>query len=113
MANQPELRGIKNSWSLMAFAHKHGLPKPNHSTNRETGEEFDNLAFVDDKGAITFVAFSAKLGVLKPNEIMDRRNELQVIQLNDRADGKEGGYLLCNAGNINLGETINLFAEED
>lgn len=97
----------------MAFARTHGLPKPNHSTNSKSGEEFDNLAFVDDKGAITFVAFSAKLGVLKPDEIMARRNELQVIKLNDRADGKEGGYLLCKAGNVNLGETINLFAEED
>ena len=108
MANQPELRGIKDSWSLLAFAHLKGAPHPNTGVNKETGEQFQNLVCVDKDNKFTFVAFSSKLGVLSPEEIKARKNELQVVKLNDTADGKEGGYLLCKAGNINMGDAIDL-----
>lgn len=108
MENQPELRGIKDSWSLLAFARLKGAPHPNTSVNQKTKEKFHNLVCVDKDNKFTFVAFSAKLGVLSPEEIKARKNELQVVQLNDTADGKEGGYLLCKAGNINMGEAIDL-----
>lgn len=110
MANQPELRGIKDSWSLLAFARLKGMPHPNTSTNSKTGEEFNNLVFIDKDNNRTFVAFSAKLGELSPEEIKARKNELQVVKLNPTADGKEGGFLLCKAGNLNIGEAIDLFA---
>lgn len=110
MANQPELRGIKDSWSLLAFARLKGAPHPNTSTNGATGEKFNNLVFIDKDNNRTFVAFSAKLGELSPEEIKARKNELQVVKLNPTADGKEGGYLLCKAGNLNIGEAIDLFA---
>ena len=108
MENQPELRGIKDSWSLLAFARLKGAPHPNTSVNQKTKEKFHNLVCVDKDNKFTFVAFSAKLGVLSPEEIKARKNELQVVQLNDTADGKEGGYLLCKAGNINMDEAIDL-----
>ena len=107
-ANNNE-RGIKDSWSLLAFAHLKGMPHPNTSKNTKTGEEFKNLAFVDKDNKITFVAFSSKLGVLSREEIMARKDKLQVVQLNDDpVTGKAGGYLLCKAGNLNMGEVINL-----
>lgn len=105
-----EERGIKDSWSLLAFARLHGAPHPNTSTNKETGEVFNNLAFVDKNNNITFVSFSSKLGELSPAEIKARKDELQVVKLNDDPmTGKEGGYLLCKAGNLNMGEAIDLF----
>ena len=110
MANQPELRGIKDSWSLLAFARLKGAPHPNTSTNGETGEKFNNLVFIDKDNNRTFVAFSSKLGELSPEEIKARKDELQVVKLNPTAEGKEGGYLLCKAGNLNIGEAIDLFA---
>lgn len=109
MANQPELRGIKDSWSLVAFARLKGTPHPNTSTNTVTGERFKNLVFIDGDNDRTFVAFSSKLGELSPEQIKARKNELQVVKLNPTADGKEGGYLLCKAGNLNIGEAIDLF----
>lgn len=109
MANQPELRGIKDSWSLMAFARQKGLPHPNTSTNGETGEKFNNLVFIDKDNNRTFVAFSSKLGELPPEQIVARKDELQVVKLNDNPEtGKEGGYLLCKAGNLNIGDAIDL-----
>ena len=101
-------RGIENSWSLLAFARMKGMPHPNTSKNSITGETFNNLVFIDKDNNRTFVAFSAKLGKLSPEEIKARKNELQVIKLNPTADGKEGGYLLCKAGNLNIGEAIDL-----
>lgn len=108
-ANQPELRGIKDSMSLLAFARLKGVPHPNTSINSETGEQFNNLVFIDKDNSRTFVAFSSKLGELSPEEIKARKNELQVIKLNPTAEGKEGGWLLCKAGNLNLGNAIDLF----
>lgn len=105
-------RGIQDSWSFMAFARLKGLPHPNHSKNGTTGEEFDNLVFIDKEGNRTFVAFSSKLGVLGADKLMARRKELQVVKLNPDADGKEGGYILCKAGNLNIGEAIDILAEE-
>ena len=102
-------RGIENSWSLLAFARMKGMPHPNTSKNSVTGETFNNLVFIDKDENRTFVAFSSKLGELSSDEIKARKGELQVVKLNPTADGKEGGYLLCKAGNLNIGEAIDLF----
>ena len=102
-------RGIEDSWSLLAFARMKGTPHPNTSVNRETGETFNNLVFIDKDKSRTVVAFSSKLGELSPAEIKARKDELQVVKLNPTEDGKEGGYLLCKAGNLNIGEAIDLF----
>lgn len=104
-------RGIQDSWSFMAFARLKGLPHPNHS-KKKNGEEFDNLVFIDKEGNRTLVAFSSKLGVLGADELKARRKELQVVKLNPDADGKEGSYILCKAGNLNIGEAIDILAED-
>ena len=96
--------GIKNSWSLHAFAKSHGrmkvVPSATH-INGITGEEFtsSSCAFVhptekDEQGRakVCFVAFSSKLGELSAKEIAARQNELQVVELNS------GNYTLCAVG---------------
>lgn len=104
MANAAQNQGIKNSWSLIAFAKSHGrmkvVPRAEH-VNTQTGEVFEaaSCAFIhptekDEQGraAVTFVAFSSKLGELSPAEIAAQKDELQVAQLNS------GNYVLCKQG---------------
>ena len=96
--------GIINSWSLVAFARSHGamkiMPAATH-VNSQTGEEFTSAscAFVhptekDEQGrnAVTFVAFSSKLGELTPEEIIAKKDNLQVVEL------ASGNYSLCEQG---------------
>lgn len=104
MANT-NMPGIKNSWSLLAFAKSHGdmkITKPSTYINSQTGEEFTarSCAFVhptekDDQGrnAVTFVGFSQNLGELSAAEIVKKQNELQVVEL------ENGRYSLCEVGN--------------
>lgn len=104
MANQPEKRGIKNSWSLLAFARIHG-PRmrvaPFKTVDKETGEErnFKSCVFTDPKGSQCFVSFSSKLGELTPEQIAEQQDDLQVAELNPRP-GEENNphYSLCRAG---------------
>lgn len=96
--------GITNSWGLLAFAQSHGRMKvvpPSEHVNKETGEVFTSgsVAFVhptqkDEQGrpAVTFVAFSSKLGELSPAEIAAQKDELQVVEL------ASGNYCLCAVG---------------
>ena len=103
MANT-NMPGIKNSWSLLAFAKSHGamkVTKPSTYVNSQTGEEFTarSCAFVhptekDDQGrnAVTFVGFSQNLGEISAAEIAKRQNELQVVEL------ENGRYSLCEVG---------------
>ena len=89
---ETKLVGIKNSWSLITFAKKHGRMKVAPFVNKETGECFKSCAFLDSEGEITLVAFSAKLGELTPAQIAAQKNNLQVVQL------ESGSFKLCKAG---------------
>lgn len=98
------LPGIKDSWSLLAFAKTHGrmqVTQPREFTNSSTGEKFTakSCAFThptatDEKGrpVVCFVAFSRNLGELTPAEISARRDDLNVVQL------ENGNYRLCAKG---------------
>lgn len=107
VANTPTMPGIKNSWSLLAFARSHGQMKvvPCHRTNPDTGEveNFKSCAFVDpnDNTSVTFVSFSSRLGELTPSEIAARKNDLQVAELNS------GNFSLCERG-AGAWEDVNL-----
>ena len=88
--------GIKNSWSLIAFAKEFG-PKMQvgQFANHETGETFKSTIFT--KGDTrTFVAFSRNLGEMTPREIAANKNDLQVV-LCETSDGSEM-YSLCKKG---------------
>lgn len=88
-----ETKGIKNSWSLVAFAKSHGKMKVAPFVNKGTGEAFKSCAFVNADGNVTaMVNFSSKLGELTPQEIVAQKDELQVVQL------ESGTYKLCKSG---------------
>ena len=95
MANQPlPNQGIKNSWSLLAFAKSHGKMQVGEFANKETGETFKSCIFTNpEDNSRCFVAFSSKLGELSPAEIAAKKDDLQVVEL------ESGNYSLCNVGN--------------
>lgn len=84
--------GIKNSWSLLAFARMKGKMQVGSFVNKETGETFKSTIFTNDAGERCFVAFSSKLGELSPSEIVAQKDKLQVVEL------ESGNYSLCRQG---------------
>lgn len=84
--------GIKNSWSLLAFARMKGKMQVGSFVNKETGEAFKSTIFTNDAGERCFVAFSSKLGELTPSEIVAQKDKLQVVEL------ESGNYSLCRQG---------------
>lgn len=93
MANTANNQGIANSWSLIAFAKLNGRPKLADFVNGETGEAFKSVAFVDGADNVNcLVGFSQNLGELSVPEIIRRKDELRVVQLNS------GTYKLCKKG---------------
>lgn len=91
--NGSVLKGIKNSWSLIDFAKSHGKMQVGEFANQESGEVFKSCIFTNPSdNTRTFVAFSSKLGVLTPQEIAKRKDDLQVVEL------ESGNFSLCNTG---------------
>lgn len=80
---------IINVWSLLEFAKAHGKMQVGEFCDKETGKVFKSCVFTQPDGTRTFVAFSTKLGELTPKQIVDMKNELQVVQL------ETGNYSLC------------------
>lgn len=96
------LKGIKDSWSLIEFAKSHGKMQIGEFVNQESGEIFKSCIFTNPNDKTrTFVAFSSKLGALTPKEIEERKDELQVVELDS------GTFSLCNAGS-NAWQDVNL-----
>lgn len=84
-------KGIKASWSLVAFARTHGKMSIAPLVNKETGEAFKSCAFTNGDN-VTFVNFSSKLGELSSADIVRMKDDLQVVQL------ESGSYKLCKTG---------------
>lgn len=84
--------GIKNSWSLLAFARMKGKMQVGSFVNKDSGDTFKSCIFTDGEGDRTFVAFSSKLGELSPSEIVSQKDKLQVVEL------ESGNYSLCRQG---------------
>lgn len=85
--------GIKNSWSLLAFARMKGKMQVGSFVNKETGDTFKSAIFTDvNSGDRCFVAFSSNLGELTPAEIASQKDKLQVVEL------ESGNYSLCRQG---------------
>lgn len=84
--------GIKNSWSLLAFARMKGKMQVGSFANKETGDTFKSCIFTDNEGNRSFVAFSSKMGELTPAEIAAQKDKLQVVEL------ESGNYSLCRRG---------------
>ena len=92
MADSATNVGIKNSWSLLAFARMKGKMQVGKFTNTDSGEEFKSCIFTDKEGNRCFVAFSSKMGELTPAEISAQKDKLQVVEL------ESGNYSLCRQG---------------
>lgn len=92
MADVAHNVGIKNSWSLLAFARMKGKMQVGSFANKETGETFKSAIFTDNDGNRCFVAFSSKMGELTPAEIAAQKEKLQVVEL------ESGNYSLCRQG---------------
>lgn len=97
--------GIKNSWSLIAFAKEFGpRMQVGDFANGDTGEIFKSTIFT--KGDTrTFVAFSPKLGPLTPRQIAEQKDSLQVVLCKTK-EGKDA-YRLCKQGE-NTWEDVDL-----
>lgn len=96
MAENAQNVGIKNSWSLIAFAKSHGKMQVGEFTNKETGDVFKSCIFTNpETGDRSFVAFSSKMGVLSPAQIAAQKSELQVVEL------ESGNHILCKQGEGN------------
>lgn len=102
MANAAQNVGIKNSWSLLAFAKTHGKMQVGDFVNKETGEAFKSCIFTNpEDNSRCFVAFSSKMGELTPREIAAEKDSLQVVEL------ESGNYSLCKQG-ANAWEDVEL-----
>ena len=99
--------GIKNAWSLLAFAKEYGKMQVGEFANKDTGDVFKACIFTKPDGTRTFVAFAAKLGELTPKQIATMKDELQVVQL------ESGNYSLCKVGsssweNVGLSKSVEI-----
>ena len=102
MANVAQNVGIKNSWSLLAFAKSHGKMQVGEFANKETGETFKSCIFTNpEDNSRCFVAFSSKMGELTSREIAEQKDNLQVVEL------ESGNYSLCKVG-ANAWEDVEL-----
>ena len=102
MANVAQHVGIKNSWSLLAFAKSHGKMQVGEFANKETGETFKSCIFTNpEDNSRCFVAFSSKMGELTPREIVEQKDSLQVVEL------ESGNFSLCKQG-ANAWEDVEL-----
>lgn len=95
MANEAKQVGIKNSWSLLAFAKMKGKMQVGSFKNSDTNEDFKSCIFTDTAGNRCFVAFSSNLGVLTPAQISAQKEKLQVVEL------ESGNFSLCKQGENN------------
>jgi hypothetical protein len=101
MANESINVGIKDSWSLLAFARMKGKMSVG-TCKAGTPEAFQSCSFTDAEGNRTMVGFSGNLGELTPEEIVKRKDSLQVVLLNS------GNYKLCAQGENNSWVDVEL-----
>lgn len=102
MANEAKMVGIKNSWSLINFARTHGKMQVGEFSNKETGETFKSCIFTNPAdNSRCFVAFSSKMGELTPKDIVEQKDQLQVVEL------ESGNFSLCRQG-TNAWEDVEL-----
>ena len=102
MADTAQNVGIKNSWSLLAFAKSHGKMQVGEFANKETGETFKSCIFTNPEDqSRCFVAFSSKMGELSPKEIAEQKDSLQVVEL------ESGNFSLCKQG-VNTWDDVDL-----
>ena len=110
--------GIINSWSFIGFAQEIKAKKVFSApfTSSKTGEDFRSLVFKktanrDEKG--TLVNFSKNLKGISDAEIIRRKGELQIVQIEvkpevlatRKAEGRQlESFILCEQGESSWNE---------
>lgn len=69
---------INKSWTLKAFAKEFGTPKFATCTNKDTGEQFNCLAFEAEDGELTFCHFGYSTDGMTAREISKEADDLKV-----------------------------------
>lgn len=69
---------IEKSWSLVGFAREFGTAKFATCTNKETGEEFNCLAFENADGELTFCHFGYSTQGMSVGDIVAGKADLKV-----------------------------------
>lgn len=69
---------IEKSWSLVGFAKEFGTPKFATCTNKETGEEFNCLAFENEDKELTFCHFGYSTQGMSIGDIVAGKDDLKV-----------------------------------
>lgn len=100
--NNSQMVGIKDSWSLLAFAKSHGKMQVGEFTNGD-GDKFKSCVFTSPvDGSVCFVGFSGNLGEMSPAQIVAQKDNLQVVEL------ESGNFKLCQKGNSSW-QDVDLF----
>lgn len=71
--------------SLVEFSKQHGKMQVKTVANPTINEVRSYCAFINDQGVETKVEFSESLGVLRPQEISERKNQLIIVQQSDES----------------------------
>ena len=75
---------VENIWSFYDFCRTHGRMKrgsfPAEVSSSEEIKYVQRLIFPDTKEGLLFLDFSSQLGELSHEELIEKRNELQVVQ---------------------------------
>ena len=79
MATEKNYNGvtIEKSWSLAGFAKEFGTPKYATCTNKDTGEQFNCLAF-DNGEELTFCHFGYSTAGMSAQDISKEKDKLKV-----------------------------------
>lgn len=91
----------------MAFCREVGAKRLKYPEfpNKDTGEMFHSIACVggdDNRKVLALIGFSSNLGELSKEELVKRKDELQVVQL------ASGNYKLCKKGELPEWEDIDI-----
>lgn len=69
---------IEKSWSLVGFAREFGTPKFATCKNKETGEDFNCIAFENEEGDLTFCHFGYSTQGMSASDIAANKDDLKV-----------------------------------
>lgn len=82
---------VEQCWDLIEFGKLHGKMKVGTCTDKNTGEKYKSLVFVDKNEKRLIVRFSKSLGELTPAQIVQEKHILRIARL------KNGSYKLFKA----------------
>ena len=68
---------IERSWSFVAFAKEFGTPKLAKCVNKETGEEFETLAFDNGKD-VTFCHFGYSTQGMSARQLAAEKDKIRI-----------------------------------